>query len=263
MGLISQIRWRAVPPCAMTLAAMLTGVAAIIFGLQDDLKTAATLVFAAMLLDGMDGALARLLKGTSAFGMELDSFSDAMALGAAPALLVYKLATRADMPDGMPGWMPVAGVLLCAMIATAGVCRLARFRLTNDPHHDKGAYQGLAIGGPAGWVALFTFCHAAGVAYRLPGGAAVPFSIYEGPFAILFWCVLVLLPFLEISTIPYPKPTKNAFNFALFALCLACTVAWPLARPATALVLLAYGIWYALCAPVVRHIQHRHPRPAT
>jgi len=256
-------QWRSIPPCILTLTAMLAGVAAIVHALQGDLKTAATLVFAAMMLDGFDGALARMLRGTSAFGMELDSFSDAMALGAAPAVVVYKLTqTLAETNASLAGWLPTAGAVLCAMIACAGVCRLARFRLTNDPHQDKGTYQGLAIGGPAGWVALFTFCHATGVAYTLPGGTVIPFGISTGPLAVLFWAVLVVLPFLEISSIPYPKPTKNAWKFGLFAVCLVCTITWEAARPVTALMLLVYGLWYALFTPVVRHLQRRQPRQA-
>jgi CDP-diacylglycerol--serine O-phosphatidyltransferase len=255
--------WRSIPPCVLTLAAMLAGVAAIVHALQGNLKEAAALVFAAMLLDGIDGAVARMMKGTSAFGMELDSFSDAMALGAAPAIIVYQLVNQISAEsDTLPGWLPTAGAVLCAMIACAGVCRLARFRLTNDPHQDKGSYQGLAIGGPAGWVALFTFCHATGVAYTLPNGAVLPFGIDAGPLAVLFWAVLVVLPFLEISSIPYPKPTKNAWKFGLFAVCLVCTIAWEAVRPATALALLAYGLWYALLVPVVRRFQRRHPRQA-
>ena len=260
---MQNLQWRLIPPCALTLTAMLAGVAAMAHAFQDRLAAAATFVFAAMLLDGLDGAVARLLKGTSAFGMELDSFSDAMALGAAPAVLVYKLALKLSEENaGMPGWLPAAGAVLCAMIACAGVCRLARFRLTNDPHQDKGAYQGLAIGGPAGWVALFTFCHATGLAYTLPNGAVIPFGVDAGPFAVLFWAVLVVLPFLEISSIPYPKPTKNFWKFGLFAVCLACTITLPRARPATALLLLAYGLWYALLAPVVRRVQQRPLRRA-
>ncbi len=252
-----EIRWRVIPPCALTLAAMLAGVASIVHALQQgSLYCAAALIFASMLLDGIDGAVARLLKGTSAFGMELDSFSDALALGVAPGVLVYRLTLDLSaLNEGMPKWLPMAGAVLCAMIACAGVCRLARFRLTSDPHHDKGTYQGLAIGGPAGWVALFTFCHATEVTYTF-GATTIPFAINQGPFAILFWCVLPVLPFLEISTIPYPKPTKNLFKFALFTACLICTLAVPAVRPVTALVLLGYGLWYILGAPIFRRLQH-------
>ena len=240
---------------------MLAGVAAITRALQGEgnLRAAATFVFAAMILDGLDGAVARLLKGTSKFGMELDSFSDAMALGAAPAVIVYKLTCDIAAKSG-PAWLPVAGAVLCAMIATAGVCRLARFQITNSPHLDKGAYQGLAIGGPAGWVALFAFCHAAGV--TLPG-TNIPFCVDRGPLAALFWIVLVALPFLEVSSIPYPKPTKNFWKFGLFALCLLLTITWPAARSVTAPLLLAYGLWYAIGAPIARRIQQPQRAPAT
>ena len=253
---IPGFRWRVVPPCLLTLTAMLAGVAAIVHALQGSLATAATFVFAAMLLDGVDGAVARLIKGTSAFGMELDSFSDAMALGAAPAIIVYKLTSNIALETG-PAWLPNAGAVLCAMIVTAGVCRLGRFRLTSDPHADKGTYQGLAIGGPAGWVAIFTLCHATGV--TLPF-TTIPIAVNAGPFAVLFWTVLVVLPFLEVSSIAYPKPTKSAGKFALFALCLAFTVAVEQARPYTALVLLVYGVWYALLSPVFRRFQKREPK---
>ena len=258
---MSEFRWRVVPPCVLTLVAMLAGVAAIVQALEGNLQNAATLIFASMLLDGVDGAVARLLRGTSKFGMELDSFSDAIALGAAPGVLVFQL-TRELNAAMQTTWLPKAGAVLCAMIICAGVIRLARFRLTNDPHKDKGAYQGLAIGGPAGWVALFTFCHAAEV--TLPG-TAIPYGISEGPLAILFWVVLPVLPFLEISSIPYPKPTKNLYKFGLFALCLVAmlTVEVHPVRDVAALLLLTYGLWYVLGAPVLHRYQQRRPRLAS
>ena len=259
---MSDFRWRVVPPCVLTLVAMLAGVAAIVQALQGNLQNAATLIFASMLLDGVDGAVARLLRGTSKFGMELDSFSDAIALGAAPAVLVFQLTRELVAgSEQLPQWLPKAGAVLCAMVVCAGVVRLARFRLTNDPHKDKGAYQGLAIGGPAGWVALFTFCHAVGA--TLPG-TAIPFGVSEGPLAILFWVVLPVLPFLEVSSIPYPKPTKNLYKFGLFALCLVAmlTVEFHPVRDVAALLILVYGLWYVLGAPILHRRQQRRPRLA-
>lgn len=257
---MATIRWRVIPPCAITLAAMLCGVASIVHALQGNPFNAAVLIFTAMLLDGIDGAVARLLKGTSSFGMELDSFSDAIALGLAPGILVYSFSLDLAAHENLPDWLPSIGAVLCAMITTAGVFRLARFRLTSNPHVDKDCFQGLAIGGPAGWVALFGVCHR-DVTYAL-GDCVIPFSVSHGPLAVAFWVILVILPFLEISSVAYPKPTKCLWKFALFAVCLVCTLAVPVLRPWTALLLLGYGVWYTLCAPLCRCAKKRRGSPS-
>ena len=116
------------------------GLTAIRYGIEGRFETAVTAVMAAAVLDGLDGRLARALKGTSRFGAELDSLSDFVDFGVAPGLLLY-LWTLQEI-KGL-GWFAVL------VFAIAGALRLARFNVTiDDP--TKPAWQAeFFVGMPA------------------------------------------------------------------------------------------------------------------
>lgn len=105
-------------PNAFTLAALFSGFYAIVQAMNHNFEYAAIAVFIAMLLDGMDGRVARLTHSQSAFGAEFDSLSDMVSFGVAPALVIYEWQLRGL---GKLGWM--AAFIYCA----AAALRLARF----------------------------------------------------------------------------------------------------------------------------------------
>ena len=114
---------RALVPNAVTMAAFCAGATAIRFAIEGEFARASLAILLAGVLDGVDGRIARLLRGTSRFGAELDSLSDVTAFGIAPALVIYLWALR-DI--GNLGW-------LFALLH--GVCcalRLARFNAALD-----------------------------------------------------------------------------------------------------------------------------------
>src|SRR2546423_15568774 len=76
-------------PNAITVLAMCAGLSAVQFALHSDYKAALASLVAAAILDSLDGRIARLLDATSKMGAELDSLSDAIAFGVAPALVLY------------------------------------------------------------------------------------------------------------------------------------------------------------------------------
>ena len=80
---------RALAPNAMTALALCSGLSAVRFGISGDWERAVLAIFVAAVLDGLDGRVARLLKGESRFGAELDSLSDVIAFGVSPAVIVY------------------------------------------------------------------------------------------------------------------------------------------------------------------------------
>ena len=87
-------RFRAVPvriilPNLVTLLALCMGLTAIRFAIEGRFRTAVLAIIAAAILDGLDGRIARALKGTSRFGAELDSLADFVDFGVAPALILY------------------------------------------------------------------------------------------------------------------------------------------------------------------------------
>jgi CDP-diacylglycerol---serine O-phosphatidyltransferase len=120
-------------PNLFTLAALFGGFYAIVMAMNGRFEQAAIGVFCAMVLDSLDGRVARMTNTQSTFGEQMDSLSDMVSFGAAPALIVYEWALRGM---GKPGW--VAAFVYCACAAL----RLARFN-TNLTVVDKRYFQGL------------------------------------------------------------------------------------------------------------------------
>jgi CDP-diacylglycerol---serine O-phosphatidyltransferase len=130
-------------PNLFTTAALFCGFFAIVQAMQGDFERAAVAIFIAMVLDGLDGRVARMTNTQSAFGAEYDSLSDMVSFGAAPSLVMYEWALR-DL--GRLGW--IAAFIYCAGAAL----RLARFNTTLEVV-DKRYFQGLPSPAAAALVA--------------------------------------------------------------------------------------------------------------
>ncbi len=120
-------------PNLFTLAALFGGFYSVVMAMNGRFDLATIGVFAAMVLDSLDGRVARLTHTQSAFGEQMDSLSDMVSFGAAPALIAYEWALR---PLGRWGW--IAAFVYCACAAL----RLARFNV-NTGVVDKRYFQGL------------------------------------------------------------------------------------------------------------------------
>ena len=132
-------------PNAITTAALFAGFYAIVQAMNNRYELAAMGILVAMVLDGLDGRVARWTHTQSPFGAELDSLSDMVSFGAAPALVLYEFALKGM---GKLGW--VAAFVYCACAAL----RLARFN-TNIDVVDKRYFQGLPSPAAAGVLASF------------------------------------------------------------------------------------------------------------
>lgn len=132
-------------PNAFTTAALFCGFYAIVMAMNMQFSSAAVAIFAAMVLDAVDGRVARLTNTQSEFGAQYDSLSDMVSFGAAPALIVYEWSLRGM---GKLGWL--AAFVYCAGAAL----RLARFN-TNIGVVDKRFFQGLPSPAAAALVAGF------------------------------------------------------------------------------------------------------------
>ena len=120
-------------PNLITLAALFSGFYGIVMAMNGRFEAACIAIFAAAVLDSLDGRVARMTKTQSAFGEQMDSLSDMVSFGAAPALIVYIWALK-DL--GKAGWIP-------AFVYIAGAAlRLARFNV-NIGVVDKRFFQGL------------------------------------------------------------------------------------------------------------------------
>ncbi|MDR2852623.1 MAG: CDP-diacylglycerol--serine O-phosphatidyltransferase [Burkholderiaceae bacterium] len=120
-------------PNLFTLAALFGGFFAIVMAMNGQFRTAALGVFAAMVLDSLDGRVARLTHTQSAFGEQMDSLSDMVSFGVAPALIAYEWSLK-----GLGRWGWIAAFIYCACAAL----RLARFNV-NAGVIDKRWFQGL------------------------------------------------------------------------------------------------------------------------
>lgn len=134
-------------PNLFTTGALFAGFYAIVQAMNGKFEFAAVAIFIAMVLDGLDGRVARLTHTQSEFGAEYDSLSDMVSFGVAPSLLMYEWAFR-DL--GKIGWF--AAFIYCAGTAL----RLARFN-TNIDVVDKRYFQGLPSPAAAALVAGFVW----------------------------------------------------------------------------------------------------------
>ncbi len=134
-------------PNAFTTAALFCGFFAIVQAMNQQFEMAAIAIFAAMVLDGMDGRVARMTKTQSAFGEQYDSISDMVSFGVAPALVMYEWALK-DL--GRWGWL--AAFVYCA----GSALRLARFN-TNLNKIDSRFFQGLPSPAAAALIAGFVW----------------------------------------------------------------------------------------------------------
>ena len=134
---------RAVIPNAVTALALCSGLSGVRFAIAEDWDKAIAAILIAAVLDGMDGRIARMLKGQSRFGAELDSLSDVIAFGVSPAIIIHLWALQ---------YWPRFGWLFALAYAVCAALRLARFNANIDveeqPHKSAGFLTGVPA--PAG-----------------------------------------------------------------------------------------------------------------
>lgn len=143
-------------PNLFTVGALFAGFYSIVQAMNGRWEHAAVAIFIAMVLDGLDGRVARLTHTQSAFGAELDSLSDMVSFGVAPALVMYVFALK-----GLGKWGWIAAFVHCAGAAL----RLARFNTQLDVA-DKRFFQGLPSPSAAALAAGFVWVM---VEYEIPG----------------------------------------------------------------------------------------------
>ncbi|UIJ43887.1 phosphatidylcholine/phosphatidylserine synthase [Sphingomonas cannabina] len=140
---------RSVAPNAVTALALCAGLTAVRFAISGQWEQAVLMIMIAAILDGIDGRIARLLRGESRFGAELDSLSDAISFGVSPALVLY-LWSLTNAPRF--GWI---GALLYAVFCALRLARFnARIDLTDQPHKSAGFLTGVPAPAGAGLALL-------------------------------------------------------------------------------------------------------------
>jgi CDP-diacylglycerol--serine O-phosphatidyltransferase len=229
-------------PNAFTTAALFAGFYAIVAAMQGKFEPAAVAIFVAMVLDGLDGRVARWTNTQSEFGAEYDSLADMVSFGVAPALVMYQWSLSTL---GKIGW-------LAAFIYTAGAAlRLARFN-TQVGIADKRYFQGLPSPSAAAIVA----------------GAVWVGDNHELVGADLRWAcffLTVAAGVLMVSNIRYYSfKDLDLKSKVSFAVALAIVAVLVLFASAPSQLLFGFFFAYALSGPILTVVQlqrqrkHRH-----
>lgn len=226
-------------PNLFTTGALFAGFYAIVQAMNSKFEYAAVAIFIAMVLDGLDGRVARLTHTQSEFGAEYDSLSDMVSFGVAPALVIYEWAFRSL---GKWGWF--AAFIYCASTAL----RLARFN-TNIDVVDKRYFQGLPSPAAAALVAGFVWVM---LDYGFSGEAVRWYAAALTVFAGL--SMVSNLPFYSFKDLNMRKsvPFVVIFLVAIFFILIS---SYP---PG---VLFALFMCYALSGYVLWFLRRRNKQP--
>ncbi|TDL31133.1 CDP-diacylglycerol--serine O-phosphatidyltransferase [Jeotgalibacillus sp. S-D1] len=170
-------------PNLFTLSNLLFGFLSIGLVLQQDFQNAAILILAGMMLDSLDGRLARKLGVESTFGKELDSLADIVTFGVAPAVLIFS-TTFSELG--------ILGMVISGLFPVFGAIRLARFNVDKTP--DNKYFTGVPITAAGGLIALLTILQS-----FLPDVAIA--------VAHTFLCVLMVssVKIPSLKSVPIPK----------------------------------------------------------
>ncbi|GAB0104419.1 CDP-diacylglycerol--serine O-phosphatidyltransferase [Nocardia sp. JMUB6875] len=203
-------------PSMVTILGLCSGLSAVKFAMENQLGIALALVGAAAVFDMLDGRIARMLDATTKMGAELDSLSDAIAFGVAPALVLYVTFLHADSI----GW------IIALMFAVCMVLRLARFNTLMDDDNRPDWQREYFTGVPAPAGALIVLLPIA-LSEQFHDGWWVSFP------AVAVWTVLTGL--LCVSTLPTlamksvsVAPRTAPILLVLVALAAALLVTYPL-----------------------------------
>lgn len=175
---------RSLAPNILTTLALCSGLTAIRFAIDEKFVLAVAAIFVAAVLDGLDGRLARLLKGTSRFGAELDSLADFLSFGVAPIVVLYLWSL--ESLSGL-GWIAVLSYAVCCAL------RLARFNVAvEDPDRPAWTAQ-FFIGVPSPAAAAL-------VLLPLVGSFTLGEEHFRSPWLVT--PVVIMVAVLMVSRLP-------------------------------------------------------------
>ena len=225
-------------PNLFTTAALFAGFYAIVAAMAGRFEAAAVAIFVAMVLDGIDGRIARLTNTQSAFGAEYDSLSDMVSFGIGPALVIYQWGL---VGMGKLGW------LAAFFYAAATALRLARFN-TQVETADKKYFQGLPCPLAAAVVAGLVWFS---TDYGLTGAQMMPAA----------FAVTIIAGSLMVSNVRYYSFKELDLKGRVpFITILVVVLVFVLVSSDPPLVLFALSIVYAISGPVLTLVFIRRRR---
>ncbi len=227
-------------PSLFTIGNMFCGYACVAYAMHGDLETAAPFIGIAVVLDMLDGRIARLTGSTSAFGREFDSLADVVSFGMAPALLVFRWGLE---PLGRLGW--AAGFVF----VSAGAIRLARFNIQTST--DKRYFVGLPIPAAAAVPAATVYLY--------------PDGLHDYASALPALALMLIPAVLMVSTIRYRSfktidlRARRSYKILLAVTILFFAIA---AKAHWTLLAIAYGYLLSAFVGLARSRLRRRGAPA-
>jgi CDP-diacylglycerol--serine O-phosphatidyltransferase len=171
-------RRRYAVPNAVTVGNMFCGFLAMMYASSDRLEKAVIAILIAILLDGLDGRVARRLNATSKFGVEFDSFSDVVSFGLAPAVMMYHWAFQRSADE--------FGVAITFIYALCAASRLARFNIASE---NLKSFTGMPTPAAAAFIVAIVY--------------TAPYQHDSYSFVILATVALLIAAYLMVSTIEF------------------------------------------------------------
>mgnify|MGYP002624353662 CR=1 FL=1 len=183
---LTSLPFRKIAPNIVTMLALCAGVTSIRYSIQQDWIKAVIYIFIAALFDGLDGRVARFLKGSTKFGAELDSLSDFVSFGVAPAILLYQWSMSS---------LPKFGWFFCLLMVIAQAMRLARFNTMLEAEPQPEYWHNFFVGVPAPAAAAIALMPVM-ISFDFP---ELNYIVRSHTFDAVILC---LVSFLMVSRIP-------------------------------------------------------------
>ncbi len=199
-------------PSCITVVGMFCGFLAIMSAIKGNFDYAARCIMLAIVLDGLDGRVARSLNATSAFGREFDSLSDLVAFGVAPAVIMYSWAFSSIADE--------FGVLVGFVFVVCSATRLARFNVMTS-EDSKSGFVGMPTPGAAAGIVCLSY--------------ASPQPLDQVFVVGLVSAYMFLISFLMVSTLPFASVKKIKLKrenqlMILLVLAILVSFAWKYSR---------------------------------
>lgn len=244
-------------PNAFTAGSLFLAVLSIVYASQERFVLVCWLIIASMILDGLDGRVARLTNTASKFGVEFDSLADIVAFGVAPAMLVHFYIGQ---------YYGRLGVVVCTLFVIFGAIRLARFNVatSNEPRF----FIGLPIPSAAAFLVVWILFNETYSILQIPSAPRIDFLdnnldlLTKSPsdLGYLFLGCVFVAGILMVSNIRYPSFKKVAWNLRIFIiLILVCAIT--IYRPIESLTFLMstyvlYGVlrWLYLLSKIKKKV---------
>ena len=230
-------------PSLLTMGNMFCGYACVVYAMRGEYTTAAPFIGFAVVLDMLDGRIARLTNTTSEFGVEFDSMADIISFGVAPAILSFAWGLQSL---GRLGW--AAGFMFVA----AAAMRLARFNIQSGGGGDKRYFVGMPSPAAAGVIAATVF--------------AYPYGLYDYRAALPALGMVLVPAALMVSTIRFRSfktlDSKNRKPYTVLIFVAAGIVAIA-THPQWTLVVVAYAyLASGFIGMAITRFKHRGAVPA-